>query len=81
MKSLPEETSTDLNWSYGMSGERFSRALLDWQVEQLSDEYYRMVNVDSDDLKLILNAFGISLPLDLFTPGQLRSVGSHVEVF
>lgn len=80
-KSLPEDRSKDFSWSYGLPGYRFSNALLDWQVEQLSEEYYRMVNTDSDDLKLILNAFDISISLDLFTRGQLRSFSSFIEVF
>uniref|UniRef100_UPI00388E2881 IS1634 family transposase n=1 Tax=Methanobrevibacter sp. TaxID=66852 RepID=UPI00388E2881 len=80
-KSLPEDRSKDFSWSYGLPGYRFSNALLDWQVEQLSEEYYRMVNTDSDDLKMILNAFDISIPLDLFTRGQLRSLSSFIEVF
>ena len=79
--SLPQEQFKDLNWSYGLPGRRFSDALLDWQVEQLSDEYYRMVNTDSEDLKLILNAFGIDIPLDLFTRGQLRTLGTKIEPF
>ena len=80
-KSLPAEKGKDLNWSYGIPGNRLSKALLNWQVEQLSDEYFRMVNVDSDDIKLILKAFGIDLPLKLFTRGDLRSLKSSITVF
>ena len=80
-KSLPDNTDKDLNWSYGLPGNRLSKALLDWQVEQLSDEYYRMVNVASDDLKLVLNAFGLDLPLKLFTRGDLRSLKASISVF
>ena len=80
-KSLPENTGKDLSWSYGLPGNRLSKALLDWQVEQLSDEYFRMVNVTSYDLKLILNAFGLDLPPKLFTRGDLRSLKSTVSVF
>lgn len=80
-KSLPAEKSKDLNWSYGIPGNRLSKALLNWQVEQLSDEYFRMVNVNSDDIKLICNAFGIDLPLKLFTRGDLRSLKSSIDVF
>ena len=41
-KALPADVDKDLNWSYGLPGNRLSRALLNWQVEQLSDEYYRI---------------------------------------
>ena len=80
-KSLPEDKAKDLDWSYGLPGKRLSNALLNWQVEQLSDEYYRMVNIDSADLKIILNAFGIDLPLKLFTRGDLRTLKGSVSVF
>ena len=80
-KSLPPDADKDLNWSYGLPGHRLSMALLNWQVEQLSDEYFRMVNVSSDDIKLILNAFGIVLPLKLFSRGDLRALKSSPSVF
>ena len=67
---MPEQNSKNLNWSYGISGNRLAYALLNWQVEQLSDEYFRMVNSDSDDLKMILGAFGLNLPSILFTRGD-----------
>ena len=80
-KSLPADKAKDLNWSYGMPGDRFQKALLDWQVEQLNDEYYRMVNVDSDDLNMVLKALDITIPNDLFTRGQLRSIASGLNLF
>ena len=80
-KALPADVDKDLNWSYGLPGNRLSGALLNWQVEQLSDEYYRMVNVDSEDLKLILKAFDIDLSLKLFTRGELRSLKTSPSVF
>ncbi len=78
---LPQDSAMELNWSYGLPGNRLSKALLNWQVEQLSDEYYRMVNVTSDDLKLTLDAFGLIIPLTLFTRGDLRSLKSSFSVF
>ena len=80
MKSLPVDKSENRNWSYGLSGDRLQKALLDWQVEEISDEYYRMVNVDSEDLKMILKAFHLDLPLKLFTRADLRSLKSSVSL-
>ena len=80
-KSLPENTDKDLNWSYGLPGNRLSKALLDWRVEQLSDEYFRMVVADSDDLRLILHAFGLEIPRKLFTRGDLRTLKAKVSIF
>ena len=79
--SLPEDAFRDLNWSYGLPGHRLSKALLKWQVEQMTDEYYRMVNVASDDIKLILRAFALDLPLKLYSRGDLRSLKSAISVF
>lgn len=50
---MPDDKAKDLNWSNGLPGKRLQEALLNWQVEELSDEFYRMVNLDSDDLKII----------------------------
>jgi transposase len=80
-KSLPKQTGKDFNWSYGLPGNRLSKALLDWQVEQLSDEYFRMVNIDSADLKVILSAVGLVLPSKIFTRGDLRSLKSSCSFF
>ena len=73
-KSLPENTRKDLNWSYGLPGHRLSKALLNWQVEQLSAEYFRMVNVASDGIKLILKTFGLDLPLPLAPQIPMMSI-------
>jgi len=76
-----KQSKTSLNWTYGIPGARLAKALREWQVEQLSEEYYRMVNSETEDLKTILEAFGITIPKDLFTMGQLRSLSSKVKVF
>ena len=62
-------------------GKRLQEALLNWQVEELSDEFYRMVNLDSDDLKIILDAYNLSIPLELFTRGDLRKLKASVSAF
>ena len=80
-KSLPEDKAKNLNWSYGLPGKRLQEALLNWQVEELSDEFYRMVNLDSNDLKTILDAYNLSIPLDLFTRGDLRKLKASVSAF
>ena len=79
-KSLPEEKGRDLDWSYGLPGNRLSKALREWTVEQLSNEYFRINNMQSNDLKQILEAVHLSLPRQLFTRGQLRSLKSLVKI-
>ena len=80
-KSLPEETAKDLNWSYGLPGDRFQKALRFWSIDQISDEYYRMSNINDEDLKTICSAVNLQIPLKLFTLGDLRSLKSSVEIF
>ena len=79
--SLPPDAGKSLFWTYGISGSRLSKALLDWKVEQLSSEYFRMSYVNSDDLRLILDAFGLHIPPILFTRGELRTLKASVSAF
>ena len=80
-KSLPDDKSKDLNWTYGMPGKRFQKALRSWTVDQISDEYYRMSNIQNEDLLTICSAVNLHLPLSLFTRGTLRSLKASVLVF
>ena len=80
-KSLPDDKTKDLNWSYGMPGDRFQKALRSWMVDRLSDEYYRMSGMDNDDLKTICQALSLHVPVKLFTLGDLRSLKSSVKIF
>ena len=79
--SLPPDAGKSLFWTYGISGSRLSKALLDWKVEQLSSEYFRLSYVNSDDLRLILDAFGLHIPPILFTRGDLRTLKASVSAF
>ena len=81
MKSLPEDKAGNLNWSYGLPGNRFQDALRSWTVDRLSDEYYRMSGFDNEDLKTICAALKLHIPLKLFTLGDLRSLKSSVKIF
>lgn len=79
-KSLPAEKDKDLNWSYGLPGNRLSHALREWQVDKLPGDYFRMLNVDKPDLRLILLAFDIAAEPTLYTRGMLRALKSSVTV-
>ncbi len=80
-KSLPDDKVRDLNWTYGMPGYRFQKALRSWTVDQISDEYYRMSNIQNEDLLTICSAVNLHLPLSLFTRGRLRSLKASVMIF
>lgn len=79
-KFRPQESEKDIDWSYGMPGERLQKAFRSWSIDQISDEYYRMSNMDAD-LKLICDAVNLHIPLKLFTLGDLRSLKSSVRIF
>ena len=80
-KFLPDDKEKDINWSYGMPGDRFQKALHSWTIDRLSDEYYRMSSFDNDDLKVICAALNLHIPVQLFTLGDLRALKSSVEIF
>lgn len=80
-KSLPDDTAKDLNWSYGIPGDRFQKALLDWQIDKLPGDYFRMLNAQNEDLLIILRAMGIKLQPMLYTRGDIRSLKSSASIF
>ena len=59
---------------YSLSADRIREALKLWQVEKIADEYYRFNNLGNGDLKMILDAFGIKIPLDLYKIGELKHI-------
>lgn len=79
--SLPDDTAKDLNWSYGIPGDRFQKALLDWQIDKLPGDYFRMLNAQNKDLLMILRAMGIKLQPMLYTRGDIRSLKSSASIF
>ena len=68
-------------WSNGLTGERVQTALRKWQVEALPQSYFRFCNTDDPDLKLVLDAYAISIPAALFSAGDLRSLKASFDVF
>ena len=79
--SVPNAAQKNVSWTMGLSGERIQRALNKWQVEQLPSDYYKFMNIDDPDLKLILDAFSIKIPLKLFRRAELKQIKTSVEIF
>lgn len=79
--TMPQSGNEPLNWSYGLPGARLAKALDNWQVDKLPGDYYRMLNAESEDLKTILQAFGMSIPYKLFSRGDLRTLKASAKVF
>jgi len=71
----------DLKWSYGMSGERLSAALRDWQVLRHPDDQYQMLNSSGEDIRRILSALGVDMRPAIYTKGGLAALKAKVKVF
>ena len=71
----------DLRWSYGMSGERLSAALRDWQVLRHPGDLYQMVNSSGEDIRRILAALGVDLRPAIYTKGGIAALKAKVKVF
>ena len=79
--ALGAEFGKDLDWTYGLPGARVAKALADWQVDELPGDYYRMQNVDGDDIGLLLKAFALEIPAKIYTNGDIRELKSSVNPF
>lgn len=67
-------------WEMGLSADRIQAALNKWTIEKLPGDYYRFNNLDDPDLKLILDAFGIIIPLKLFRKAELKHIKTNIEL-
>lgn len=71
----------DLKWSYGMPGERLSKALREWQVLRHPGELYQMLNSSGEDIRHILSALGADVGKRIYTRGGIAALKSSVKVF
>ncbi|MDR1322767.1 MAG: IS1634 family transposase [Gracilibacteraceae bacterium] len=77
----PTAEDKHVHWTAGISAERVQEALNRWQVEKLPGDYYRFLNVENPDLKLILDAFGIEIPYKMYRRGDLKSIKTNTKIF
>jgi len=78
---VPTAADKDVSWTMGLSGERIQDALNKWQVDKMPSDYYRFMNIDDPDLKLILDAFGINIPVKFFNRAELKQIKSGIGIF
>ena len=78
---VPTAAEKGASWTMGLSGERIQVALNKWQVDKMPSDYYRFMNIDDPDLKLILDAFGINIPVKLFKRSELKQIKSSIKIF
>lgn len=75
------QVDTDAYWSTGLNCERIQKALNKWKVDTLPGELYRFMDVDSPDLKLILDAFDIKIPAKLYRRSELKGIKTKTKIF
>ena len=71
----------DAYWGSGLNAQRIQAALNKWKVDLLPGDLYRFMDADDPDLKLILDAFGISLPAKLYRRAELKHIKTEIKVF
>lgn len=67
-------------WSMGLPAYRIQKALNKWKVELLADDLYRFTELGDPDLKLILDAFSIEIPVKLFRKNDLKSQIKNINM-
>jgi len=65
----------------GLSGERIQRALNKWQVDLLPGDYYRFMNTNDLDLKLILDGFNIKIPPKFYRRAESKQIKTNIQNF
>jgi hypothetical protein len=78
---VPSAAEKEVDWTMGLSGERIQRALNKWQVESLPGDYFKFMNTDDADLRLILDAFGINIPHKFFRRAELKQIKTETKIF
>jgi hypothetical protein len=78
---MPSAKDKDVNWTAGLSAERVQSALCKWQVVKMPNDYYRFLNIDDPDLKLILDAFNIKIPYKMYQRAELKSIKTKIAIF
>ena len=78
---VPSAEDKGLTWTAGLSAERIQTALNKWMVDKMPNDYYRFLNIDDPDLKLILDAFDISIPYKMYQRGELKSIKTGTKIF
>ena len=66
--------------SCGLPADRIQAALHKWTVEKIGEVYYRFGGIDDEDLKLILDSFGINIPKKLYKLAELKGMKTDIEL-
>jgi len=80
-KLVPICEEKKITWTMGLSAERIQTALKKWQVDKMPDDYFRFLNLNDPDLKLILDAFNIKIPAKFYQRNELKTLKAKTEIF
>ena len=72
--------NNDKLWEMGLSADRLTKALNKWKVSELCG-YYRFIDINDEDLKLILDSYGIEIPCKLYKKRELMDLKSSINLF
>lgn len=75
------EVDSNAYWNTGLNARRIQTALNKWKVDFFPGEYYRFMDIDDPDLKLILDAFNIKIPAKFYRKTELKSIKSNLKIF
>lgn len=78
---LPSAKDKNVRWTSALSAERIQNALNKWQVEKMQHDFFRFLNIDDPDLKLILDAFGIVIPYKMYQRVELKTIKAKTKIF
>ncbi len=71
----------DAYWGSGLSAQRIQEALNKWKVDRFPGDLYRFMDVDDPDLKLILDAFHLTIPAKLYRRAELKTLKKELKIF
>ena len=63
-----------------MSAARVQEALRKWTIEMLPGDLYRFNNIDDPDLKIILDAFKVDVPMKLYRRQELKGIKKTIQI-
>lgn len=81
LKKKSKKNGKELDWEVGLSGHQIQEALNIWTIDKLPDDLFRFNNLDDDDLKTILDAYKIDIPLKLFSRLELKNIKRDIKIF
>lgn len=75
-----QNINSSKQWEMGLSGHRIQKALNKWTVSEITNGLYRFNDIGDVDLKLILDAFNISIPIKLYKKMELLSLKTSIQI-